>query len=162
MNEDDMRMLLDQFPDGEVKASYSENWRTAFIGTFQEQIEAGRFALPDPFVAHMQRHDFKDIAISVCPTDQCLEAWPLDWVSNKLSPAKRSLVGLDGENWIRGFYLASMDDEGLIKVPRYLLREAGIAKDILFVGFGAKFRLYRPEAFFAAEKRVRHQSKAFG
>ena len=130
---------------------------THFLGTHQSRLDAkGRVSVPAPFRAALKAQS--DIATMILrPSHQlaCIEAWPIAVFEALAAPLDRFDVFSDAQNDLATALYADAtpleaDKEGRIVLPERLLRHAGIADTMEFMGIGKIFQIWHPEA---AERR---------
>ncbi len=143
-----------------------------FVSNYTNRIDAkGRVSVPAPFRAVLAKDGFDGI---YCYPS--LDAEALDCGGNRLIAKITSLLdGLDPYSDERdllstALYGASevlkLDPEGRIVLTETLKAHGGIEGEVVFVGLGDKFQIWRPESFRArfleAREKVRELRKLLG
>jgi MraZ protein len=141
-----------------------------FMGTHRVRLDRkGRVSVPAPFRAALARMDPPEIVLRPSHRAACVEGWPrptLDAASAAVArmdmfsdPAEDIAAALFGDaNTI------TPDAEGRIVLPDHLIEHAGLARDsdVSFIGLGATFHIWQPEAgrawLAAARERARAQN----
>ena len=143
-----------------------------FVSHYTNRMDAkGRVSVPAPFRAVLAKDGFDGI---YCYPS--LDADALDCGGNRLVAKITSLLeGLDPYSdehdlLSTALYGASevlrLDPEGRIVLTDKLRAHAGIDGEVVFVGLGDKFQMWRPERFHArfseAREKVRELRKLLG
>jgi MraZ protein len=141
-----------------------------FRGTHTARLDRkGRVSVPAPFRAALARMDPPELVLRPSHKAACIEGWP----QPMLDAAQASLARLDlfsaGADDLAAVLFADVhaatpDADGRIGLPDGLLAHANLAResDLIFVGLGTTFHIWRPEDglawLAAARERARAQS----
>ena len=137
-----------------------------FLSTFEKQIDKkGRVSVPSGFRAVLAAQPFSGIIVYPSFVHSCLEASGMERME-KLYAQIESLDPFSEEK--DAFTTAILgsavqlpfDNEGRVVLPESLLKRAGISAQAIFVGKGATFEIWAPEAFTRHEAAARDLAKA--
>jgi MraZ protein len=132
-----------------------------FLSTFVNKIDKkGRISVPATFRAALSGESFQGIvafrsykhqAIEACSMERmqklCASVDDLDFFSDKQDDLASTIFA--------DALQLPLDGDGRIILPQILLDHAGISDSAAFVGRGATFQIWMPEAFAAFQDEAR-------
>lgn len=131
-----------------------------FLSTFINKVDRkGRVSVPAPFRAAVRDQSFKGIVAFRSYREPTIEACAID----RMERLSESIDALDqfsdeqddfASTIFADAHQLPIDGDGRIILPAALTEHAGITDAAAFVGRGATFQIWDPEAF------ERHQSEA--
>lgn len=137
-----------------------------FLSTFEKQIDKkGRVSVPPAFRTVLAAQTFSGIIVYPSFVHTCLEACGMERME-KLYAQIESLDPFSEERdafataILGGAVQLPFDNEGRVVLPEGLMARAGIAAQAVFVGKGATFEIWSPEAFARHEAAARDLAKA--
>ena len=134
-----------------------------FLSTFINKIDRkGRVSVPPPFRAAVQSQSFKGIVAFRSYREATIEACAMDRME-QLSDSVDALDQFSDEQdefastIFADAHQLPIDGDGRIVLPAPLVAHAGITESAAFIGRGATFQIWNPEAFerHEAESRTR-------
>jgi MraZ protein len=138
-----------------------------FLGTHQNRLDAkGRVSIPAPFRTTL-RAGAPDGAVSLVlrPSHKhpCIEGWPMPAFEALAQPLEKlDMFGEDHEDLSTALYAdanpVESDKEGRILLPDALVRHAGLADMVMFMGLGRIFQIWEPGA--AEQRRADARDRA--
>ncbi|MEN3953119.1 division/cell wall cluster transcriptional repressor MraZ [Iodidimonas sp. SYSU 1G8] len=143
-----------------------------FLSTYANKIDKkGRVSVPASFRAEFDKDDPKFVAFPHTG-ERCIEGWDRARIG-QLTDAMDRYPPLSSEYNALGYLLGqsremSVDPEGRITLPLYLLEYAGITDSVVFVGQGKSFQIWSPENYEEFGGRMRpvaasvHRTLALG
>jgi MraZ protein len=140
-----------------------------FLGTHLNRIDAkGRVSIPAPFRASLRALSVEGIAPLVLRqshTFACVEGWPARVFEELATPLDRlDVFGEDHEDLAQVLYSdaypVEADKEGRIVLPEPLVRHAGLADGVVFMGMGRTFQIWEPEAAERRRAEARERARA--
>ncbi|PZP86823.1 MAG: transcriptional regulator MraZ [Azospirillum brasilense] len=131
-----------------------------FLSTFEKQIDKkGRVSVPPSFRAVLAAQNFNGMVAYQSFVHPCIEACGMERLE-KLYARIETLDPFSEEHdafttaILAGSVQLAFDGEGRVVIPEALLNAAGITGNGVFVGKGATFEIWAPEAF------AKHQAAA--
>jgi MraZ protein len=131
-----------------------------FLSTFEKQIDKkGRVSVPPSFRAVLAAQNFNGMVAYQSFVHPCIEACGMERLE-KLYARIEALDPFSEEHdafttaILAGSVQLAFDSEGRVVIPEALLKAAGITANGVFVGKGATFEIWAPEAF------AKHQAAA--
>lgn len=129
---------------------------TQFLGTFTGKLDAkSRVSIPAPFRAELrQAADAGGLILRPSHKYACLEGWTRAAFDELAGPMQRlDIFSDDGDDLAYALYAdatpAEPDKEGRIVLAAELVRHAGLADAVVFVGLRRKFEIWEPAAYAA-------------
>lgn len=136
-----------------------------FLSTYEKNIDKkGRVSVPAPFRGALAGENFNGIIAYASFVNPCIESCGM----NRIEKLYEQIELLDPFSEERdafatailgGSVQLSFDGEGRVTLPEELLVESGIKQKCVFVGKGATFEVWEPEAFAAYEAESRKMAK---
>jgi MraZ protein len=124
-----------------------------FLSSFQKKIDKkGRVSVPSTFRAVLAPEHFNGIVVYQSFINPCLEACGMSRIE-KLSERIDALDPFSEEHdafaatILGGSVQLAFDGEGRVMLPEHLLEGAGIGEDVVFVGKGKTFEIWKPEDY---------------
>lgn len=124
-----------------------------FLSQFEKQIDRkGRVSVPPSFRAVLAAQSFQGMIAYSSFVHPCIEACGMDRIE-KLYARIETLDPFSEEHdafataILGGSVQLAFDGEGRVVIPEALLKKAGITGSGMFVGKGATFEIWAPEAF---------------
>ncbi|MCC7260476.1 MAG: division/cell wall cluster transcriptional repressor MraZ [Alphaproteobacteria bacterium] len=124
-----------------------------FLSTFVNKVDKkGRVSVPASFRTVLSTQHFSGIVAYSSFVNPCIEACGMD----RIEKLHESIDALDPFSEERDAFAATIlggslqlpfDGEGRVMLPELLLGQAKISDKALFVGKGATFEIWEPEAF---------------
>lgn len=137
-----------------------------FLSTFEKQIDKkGRVSVPPTFRAVLSHQNFNGIILYPSFVHTCLEACGMD----RMEKLYAQIEALDPFSEERDAFATAIlgsavqlafDNEGRVILPEQLLKRSGIVENATFIGKGATFEIWAPEAFAEHETAARDIAKA--
>ena len=129
-----------------------------FLGTHQNRLDSkGRVSVPAAFRTHLRGLDGAAAGLILRPSHKhpCIEAWPEPVFQTLAAPLDRlDMFSEDQDDLMMTLYAdatrVEADKEGRIVLPESLVRHAGLADNVVFMGLGRTFQIWEPAA---AERR---------
>ena len=128
-----------------------------FLGTHQNRLDSkGRVSVPAAFRAHLRGSDgAAGLILRPSHKHPCIEAWPEAVFQTLAAPLDRlDMFSEDQDDLMMTLYAdatrVEADKEGRIVLPESLVRHAGLADNVVFMGLGRTFQIWEPAA---AERR---------
>jgi MraZ protein len=123
-----------------------------FFSTHTNRIDGkGRVSLPAPFRTALTARKSQGLVIFLSPADPAIEGVTIERMQH-MSAALESLSPYAPE---RAFFETAifgtaqalqLDTEGRCAIPRALLDQVGIGAELAFLGRGATFQIWEPQA----------------
>jgi MraZ protein len=136
-----------------------------FLSTYRNKVDKkGRVSVPAPFRAVLKDQPFSGIVAYGSFVHECIEACGMDRIE-RLSESIDLLDPYSDErdafamSILGGSEQLSFDGEGRVMLPEVLLASAGITSEAVFVGKGATFEIWEPEAFARYAEKARDLAK---
>ncbi|MCE3233387.1 MAG: mraZ [Rickettsiaceae bacterium] len=136
-----------------------------FLSTFVNKVDKkGRVSVPANFRAALAEQKYQGIIAYQSFVNECIEACGMD----RIERLSESIDSLDPYSDSRDAFAATIlggslqlpfDSEGRVMLPEAILSEAGIDKKAVFVGKGATFEIWNPEAFEVYSAKARDLAK---
>lgn len=136
-----------------------------FLSTFEKQIDKkGRVSVPATFRAALAGQHFSGIIVYPSFVNPCIEACGM----NRIEALYERIEALDPFSEERDAFATAIlggsmqlpfDGEGRVSLPENLLKESNITQHCVFVGKGATFEIWEPEAFAVYEAQSRKMAK---
>lgn len=124
-----------------------------FLSSFQKKIDKkGRVSVPSGFRTVLAAESFNGIIAYQSFINPCLEACGMSRIET-LSERIDTLDPFSEEHdafaatILGGSVQLAFDGEGRVMLPESLLSAAGINEDVMFVGKGKTFEIWKPEDF---------------
>lgn len=137
-----------------------------FLSTFEKQIDKkGRVSVPPTFRAVLAAQNGGGMIAYASFVRPCIEACGMDRLE-KLHARMESLDPFSDERdafetaILGGSVQLAFDSEGRVVLPEAMLVKTNITATGIFVGKGATFEIWSPEAFAKHEAAVRALAKA--
>lgn len=130
---------------------------TRFLGTHRNRLDRkGRVSVPAEFRAVLERLGAEQVVLLPSHRAPCLEAWPEPEFERLAAGLDRYEAFSDERDDLSASLFADAcpirpDAEGRVVLPEELAAHAGLTEWVAFVGFGATFQLWEPEA---AKRRI--------
>jgi MraZ protein len=136
-----------------------------FLSTFVNKVDKkGRVSVPANFRAALSEQKYQGVVAYSSFVNNCIEACGMD----RIERLSESIDSLDPYSDSRDAFAATIlggslqlpfDSEGRIMLPEHILAEAGIDEKAVFVGKGATFEIWQPEAFEVYAEKARDLAK---
>ncbi len=136
-----------------------------FLSTYVNKVDKkGRVSVPANFRATLAEQKYQGIVVYSSFINECVEACGMD----RIERLSDSIDNLDPYSDERDAFAATIlggsmqlpfDGEGRVMLPESLLAEAGITEKAVFVGKGATFEIWQPEAFEIYAGKARELAK---
>ncbi len=132
-----------------------------FLSTFVNKIDKkGRISVPAPFRAALSNESFQGIVAFRSYKHQAIEACSMDRMQRLCSSVDSMDFFSDAQDDLASTIFADslqlpLDGDGRIILPQSLLDHAGITENAAFVGRGATFQIWMPEAFQKFQDQAR-------
>jgi len=124
-----------------------------FLSTYTNKVDKkGRVSIPAPFRAVLANQNFAGIVAYGSFVNPCVEACGMD----RIEALSNSIDTLDpfseerdafATTILGGSVQLSFDSEGRVMLPADLIELGNITEKATFVGKGATFEIWQPEAF---------------
>lgn len=125
---------------------------TQFYDTYTNRLDKkGRVSVPAPFRAALERMNAADLILSPNHKRACIDARP-DTLFRQIAASLEALdmFSDDHDDLATTLFAracsAMPDGEGRIMLPERLIAHAGLTDHVAFVGLGASFQLWHPDA----------------
>lgn len=146
---------------------------TLFLSTFVNKIDKkGRVSVPAPFrmtLSVSQPSSPENLAIVVFRSlkHSALEGCSVDRMQQLSKSIDRLDLFSDAQDDLvaaifADSHLLSLDSEGRVSLPEEFLAFANLAEQVAFVGRGATFQLWSPEAFRTVQQEARDRLQKQG
>ncbi len=139
-----------------------------FLSTFTNKVDRkGRVSVPSPFRAALSTQDFQGIVLFKSYKLPALEGSGL----NRMALLSESVDQLDlfseGQDDLAATLFAdacqlSFDSDGRVLLPEEMRHFAKIEESAAFVGRGATFQIWEPEAFKSHQENARKRLRERG
>lgn len=139
-----------------------------FLSTFINKVDRkGRVSVPAPFRAQLVGQTFNGIVVFRSYRQQAIEACGIDRMTN----LSESLDELDQFSEAQDDLAATIfadahqlpfDSEGRVMLPQLLVEHANVTDAAAFIGRGATFQIWEPEAFRAHQETARARTRDRG
>jgi MraZ protein len=136
-----------------------------FLSTFVNKVDKkGRVSVPANFRATLAEQKYQGIIAYTSFVNECIEACGMD----RIERLSESIDNLDPYSDERDAFAATIlggslqlpfDSEGRVMIPERVLEEAQIKDQAVFVGKGATFEIWQPEAFEIYASKARYLAK---
>lgn len=136
-----------------------------FLSTYANKIDKkGRVSVPAPFRTVLANQHFNGIVAYASFVNECIEACGMD----RIEQLSHSIDVLDpyseehnafATTILGGCVQLAFDSEGRVLLPEHLMKEAGIDEKAVFVGKGATFEIWAPDAFEKYAEKARELAK---
>jgi len=132
-----------------------------FLSTFINKVDKkGRVSVPATFRAALSDQPFAGIVAYRSFAAPCVEGCGLDFLQRLSEGAQQFDAFSSEQDDIASLIFAdsrqlSWDPEGRVLLPEDLLAHAGISESAAFVGKGATFQVWEPEAYRAVDAEIR-------
>jgi len=137
---------------------------TQFYDTYTNRLDRkGRVSVPAPFRAVLERLGAADLILSPNHKHPCIDARP-DTLFRQIAASLDTLDMFSDEHDDLATTLfaratsAMPDAEGRITLPERLIAHAGLTDQVAFMGIGASFQLWTPEAAAARTAEAERRS----
>ena len=124
-----------------------------FVGKHINKIDSkGRVSVPKAFRAALQMNGIDTIYVYPQFKYNALEACDEDFMNRLSSSLNQMALFSDDHDDLASVILASahllvFDTEGRVVFPKALLEHANLSEDAVFIGQGARFQVWEPQAF---------------
>jgi MraZ protein len=132
-----------------------------FLSTFVNKVDKkGRVSVPATFRAALSEQPFAGIVAFRSFSAACVEGCGMDFLQ-RLSDGTQQFDAFSSEgDEIAQLIFAdsrqlAWDPEGRVLLPEDLLAHAGITESAAFVGKGATFQIWEPQAYRAVDAEIR-------
>jgi MraZ protein len=135
------------------------------LSTYVNKVDKkGRVSVPANFRAALSEQKYQGIVIYQSFVNNCIEACAMD----RIERLSDSIDSLDPYSDQRDAFAATIlggsqqlpfDNEGRVMIPEAALKEAGIDEKAVFVGKGATFEIWEPDAFEVYASKARELAK---
>lgn len=139
---------------------------TLFLSTFVNKVDKkGRVSVPAPFRAALARQSFAGVVVYPSFVSPAIEGCGLDRMAELSQSVDQFNPFSDEHDAFASALFAdshqlAWDGEGRIVLPRTLLAHAGITGTATFVGRGATFQIWEPEAAGANQEAARQRARS--
>lgn len=138
-----------------------------FVSTSVHKIDRkGRVSVPATFRAALEGESFNGVAL-IAPLSgaSCIEGSGYSRVEKIAAELETMHPFSDDYDamamaLLAGVHAASFDGEGRIVLPEELIAQAGLEGQALFAGLGAKFQIWRPDAFEETRQKALAAARA--
>jgi len=137
-----------------------------FLSTFVNRLDKkGRVSVPSTFRSALAGQSFQGVILFRSYTLQAVEGFGMDRME-KLSLQLDTLdLFSDDQNDLAASIFADahqlpFDGEGRVLLPEALCAHAGLSEQVAFVGRGATFQIWEPDAFKHHQEAARERLKA--
>ncbi len=127
---------------------------TTFIGDYHCKLDSkGRLMLPAVFKKQLAKEAGDRFVAKKDIFEKCLVLYPMDeWeIQNKIIRSKINPYKKEHNEFLRGFYRGmaelELDSSNRLLIPKRLLDEVGIAKDIVLAGQDGRIELWPAEQY---------------
>ena len=137
-----------------------------FLGQHQNRLDAkGRVSVPASYRSALKEISGTfEMILRPSTSYACIEAWPLPRF-NELEKSLQDMDVLSEDYEDRATTLFSeafpvvADKDGRIQLPDYLAAYANLKENVVFMGRGAIFQIWEPEAAAARATEARERTK---
>ncbi|MEE8516214.1 MAG: division/cell wall cluster transcriptional repressor MraZ [Alphaproteobacteria bacterium] len=139
-----------------------------FLSTFVNKVDRkGRVSVPAPFRAQLVGQTFNGIVAFRSYRQPAIEACGIDRMTN----LSESLDELDqfseaqddlASTIFADAHQLQFDSEGRVMLPQLLVEHANVTDAAAFIGRGATFQIWEPEAFRAHQETARNRTRDQG
>jgi MraZ protein len=136
-----------------------------FLSTFVNKVDKkGRVSVPSPFRVALAAQGFSGVVVFPSISLSAIEGWGLERME-ALSAGIDDFDPFSDESdaftlsILADSHQLAFDTEGRVVVPDALLAHAGITEYAAFVGRGAAFQIWQPEAFRVSQEAARKMAK---
>jgi len=136
-----------------------------FLSTYINKIDKkGRISVPASFRSSLSQQSFPGIIAYSSFINPCIEACGI----NRIEMLNQTIDSLDPYSEARDAFATTIlggcvqlgfDSEGRIILPEDLIASANLSEQACFVGKGATFEIWQPEAFEIYATRAREIAK---
>ena len=139
------------------------------MGTHQSRFDAkGRMSVPAPFRTVLRSFAIMgepSLILRPSHTLACIEAWPAAKFEALGAGVERfEPFSEDQDDFATSLYADAWpvepDKEGRIGVPESLVQHAGLTEQVTFMGLGARFQIWEPNAAALRKAAAREGSAA--
>lgn len=140
-----------------------------FFGSFSNKRDTkGRVSIPHQFRNQLREGpDAQTVTLYLRPSHRrdCIDAWPRSEFAHHKAQIEQ-LDPLSDEYEMRAAVIygdvhpVESDKEGRIVLPELLVRHAGIAETVVFVGMGRTFEIWEPGAALRRQEEARAALRA--
>jgi MraZ protein len=141
---------------------------TQFLGTHVGKLDKkGRISVPAAFRAALERIGTEDLVLRPSHRLPCIEAWPTP-AFNALAEGLDRLDAFSDQHddmaaaLFADAFPARPDAEGRLVLPEELIRHAGLAEAVAFMGIGKTFQIWEPEAARRRSEEARMRARERG
>jgi MraZ protein len=134
-----------------------------FLSTSTHKVDAkGRVSVPAGFRTALQNQEFQGVILIPSNKFAALEGFTMGMMQELSNRLDKFDLFSDTQDDLAAVIFANatplgFDETGRISVPKELLTHAGIVDQAVFVGMGAKFQLWSPQAYAQRrETAMRH------
>jgi MraZ protein len=139
-----------------------------FLSTFVNRVDRkGRVSVPAPFRAALAGQAFQGIVLFRSSGHPCLEGFAMSRMEEMSARLDAfDLFSSEQDDLATAIFGDSIqlpfDGEGRIVLPPALVGFAGLSEQAAFVGLGAKFQIWDPDAFERRKAEARDRVKTQG
>lgn len=139
-----------------------------FLSTFLNKVDRkGRVSVPAPFRAALAGQVFNGIVAFRSYTQRTIEACGIDRMAGLSESLDEMELFSEAQDDLAATIFADahrlpFDGEGRIMLSPVLAEHAGITDMAAFVGRGATFQIWEPEAFRAHQEQARARARSQG
>lgn len=136
-----------------------------FLSTYVNKVDKkGRVSVPANFRSALAGQEYNGIVVYSSFINECVEASGM----SRIERLSESIDDLDPYSDERDAFAATIlggsvqlpfDGEGRVMLPEKLIKESGIKEKAVFVGKGATFEIWEPEAFEKYAEKSRDLAK---
>lgn len=136
-----------------------------FAGTYENRVDRkGRVSLPADFRSELPADGNRIVYVYPSPRGAALEACDRAFMQRLADSLEQFDIFSDEEDDLAAMIVAearriSIDGEGRIVLPPELIAFAGIEERVTFVGRGARFQIWDPDAFTARASEARERAR---
>lgn len=139
-----------------------------FLSTFVNKLDRkGRVSVPASFRAALAGQDFQGVVLFRSGTHPCLEGFAMSRMQELGSRLDAFDLFSSEQDDLATMIFGDavqlpLDGDGRIILPAPLVEFAGLDGQAAFVGLGAKFQIWQPQAFEERRSAARNNVKAQG
>ena len=136
-----------------------------FLSTFTNKVDSkGRVSVPAQFRVSLVNENYSTMVVYESFINQCIEGCDIERIK-KISESIDNLEPFSEERdafattVLGGSIQLSIDGDGRIILPEYLLKTAKIKDNAVFVGKGSTFEIWEPMSFSVYLEKAKTEAK---